>query len=153
MSFRRKSPGSHAEAQIKNHSRKNTPRNAKTQASHIRVRLMFLELLPDGDENVQPDGESLLALAHVWAGGFILMNCQVRRKPRQKPYVRLSQEEARRTGTPYAIPRAKKLVKTINKIILNAWEDAQSLRGEVHVSSTFIVLSEPPFGESWEGAL
>ena len=153
MTSKRKSPGRHAEAQIKKHSKKTTPRNAKTQASRVRVRLLFLALLPDGEENMQPDGENLLASAHVWAGGFILMFCQVRQKPGQKPYAQLPQKEFTDSNTPVAIPWDKTLLKEVERIILNALEDSQSLRGEVHASSTFVVLSEPPFGEPWEAGL
>ncbi len=153
MTSERKSPGIHAEAQIKNHSPKTTPRNAKTQASRVRVRLLFLALLPDSEENMQPDGENLLALAHVWVGGFILMFCQVRQKPGQKAYVRLPQKEIPDSNTPVAILWDKTLIKEVERIIPNTWEDLQSLRGGVYASSTFVVLSEPPFGEPWEAAL
>ncbi len=153
MTSKRKSPGRHAEAQIKKHSKKTTPRNAKTQASRVRVRLLFLALLPDGEENRQPDGENLLALAHVWAGGFILMFCQVRQKTGQKPYAQLPQKEIPDSNTPVAILWNNTLIQEVQRVVLNAWEDSQSLRGEVCASSTFVVLSEPPFGEPWEAAL
>jgi hypothetical protein len=153
MTSKRKSPGRHAEAQIKKHSKKTTPRNAKTQASRVRVRLLFLALPANGEDTVQPDGEHLLALADVYAGGFLLMFCQVRQKPGQKAYVRLPQKEFTDSNTPFAIPWDKTLLKGVERIILNALEDSQSLRGEVHASSTFVVLSEPPFGEPWEAAL
>ena len=153
MPYKRKSPGSHAEALIKKQFKNTTPRNSKTQASRVRVRLLFLALLPDGEENRQPDGENLLALAHVWAGGFILMFCQVRQKTGQKPYAQLPQKEIPDSNTPVAILWNNTLIQEVQRVVLNAWEDSQSLRGEVCASSTFVVLSEPPFGEPWEAAL
>lgn len=153
MPCRKKSPGTHAETLIKKQFKNTTPRNSKTQASRVRVRLLFLALLPDGEENRQPDGENLLALAHVWAGGFILMFCQVRQKTGQKPYAQLPQKEIPDSNTPVAILWNNTLIQEVQRVVLNAWEDSQSLRGEVCASSTFVVLSEPPFGEPWEAAL
>ena len=152
MSLKRKSPGSHAGAINKKHCPKTTPRNSKAQASRVRVRLLFLVLPANGEDTLQPDGEHLLALAHVYAGGFLLMFCQVRQKPGQKPYVRLPQKEIHDSSTPVAILRDKTLIEGVERMILNAWEDAKAQRG-VDNSVTYVVLSEPPFGEPWEAAL
>ena len=153
MPCRKKSLGNRVETLIKKHQKCTTARNSKTQMSRVRVRLLFFALLPEGEENRQPDGENLLALAHVWAGGFILMFCQVRQKTGQKPYAQLPQKEIPDSNTPVAILWNNTLIQEVQRIVLNAWEDSQSLRGEVHASSTFVVLSEPPFGEPWEAAL
>jgi len=152
MIFKRKSPGRHAGARNKNHYRKSTTRNAKAQATRARVRLLFLALPANGEDTLQPDGGHLLALAHVYAGGFLLMFCQVRQKPGRKPYVRLLQKEIHDSITPVAILRDKTLIKEVEKIILNAWEGAKAQRG-VDNSVTYVVLSEPPFGELWDAAL
>lgn len=153
MPCRKKSLGNHVETLIKKHQKCTTARNSKTQTSRVRVRLLFFALLPEDEENRQPDGENLLALAHVLAGGFILMFCQVRQKTGQKPYAQLPQKEISDSNTPVAILWNNTLIQEVQRIVLNAWEDSQSLRREVCVSSTFVVLSEPPFGEPWEAAL
>ena len=152
MRLKRKSPGSHAGAINKKHSPKTTPRNSKAQASRVRVRLLFLVLPANGEDTLQPAGEHLLAVAHLSAGGFLLMFCQVRQKPGRKPYVRLPQKEIHDSSTPVAIPRDKTLIEGVELTILSAWEDAKAQR-VVDNSVTYVVLSEPPFGESWGSAL
>ncbi len=79
MPYKRKSPGSHAGALIKNHSENSTCYDDDLQEE--RVRLLVLALITGADD--------LRALANVRVGAFVLRYCRVL----QQPYVQLPQQK------------------------------------------------------------
>ena len=116
MSFRRKGPGSHAEALIKNHSENSTCYDDDLQEE--RVRLLVLALITGADD--------LRALANVRVGAFVLRYCRVLQQPGQQPYVQLPQQKKTIVElTPIAVLDDKLLEEEIKTTILPAWEATQ----------------------------
>jgi hypothetical protein len=115
MSFRRKSPGSHAEALIKNHSENSTCYDDDLQEE--RVRLLVLALITGAND--------LRALANVRVGAFVLRYCRVLQQPGQQPYVQLPQQEETKVElAPITVIDDQSLEEEIKTTILAAWQAA-----------------------------
>ena len=115
MPYRKKSPGSHAEALIKNHSENSTCYDDDLQEE--RVRLLVLALITGADD--------LRALANVRVGAFVLRYCRVLQQPGQQPYVQLPQQKKTIVElTPIAVLDDTSLEEEIKTTILAAWQAA-----------------------------
>ena len=104
---------------------------------------------------MQLDRENLLGLVHLYVRGFIIKFCQIRKKPGNKPYVKLPLNKSRESNnpSPVAFLGNKKLIEGVERTILKTWEDACLRLGEVNTSLTYIEVKEQTFDEAWEATL